>query len=283
MLIVASIPEMRRRAEELRRAGKRIGLVPTMGALHEGHASLIRIARERSDAVVTTIFVNPTQFAPGEDFERYPRPFDDDREKAEAAGTDLLFVPERDEMYPPGDVTTVAVERLTETLEGEFRPSHFGGVTTVVAKLFLIVAPDLAVFGRKDAQQLLVIRRMARDLHFGIEIVEAPIVREPDGLAMSSRNAYLAPEERRQAVVLSRALRAAEVMAAGGERRAAPILDAMRELIEGAPLVRLEYVALVDEEELRPVELLAPGVPVLAAVAARTGTTRLIDNTRLTA
>ncbi len=274
---------MRRRAEELRRAGKRIGLVPTMGALHEGHASLIRIARERSDAVVTTIFVNPTQFAPGEDFERYPRPFDADRGKAEAAGTDLLFVPQRDDIYPPGDVTTVAVERLTETLEGEFRPSHFRGVTTVVAKLFLIVAPDLAVFGRKDAQQLLVIRRMARDLHFGIEIVEAPIVREPDGLAMSSRNAYLAPEERRQAVVLSRALRAAGEMAAGGERRAAPILDAMRELIGRAPLVRLEYAALVDEEELRPVELLAPGVPALAAVAARVGTTRLIDNTRLTA
>lgn len=274
---------MRRRAEELRREGKHIGAVPTMGALHEGHLSLIRLARGRADTVVTTLFVNPTQFGAGEDFDHYPRPFEADAAKAGEAGTDILFVPEPGEMYPPGDATTVAVERLTLPLEGEFRPSHFRGVTTVVAKLFLIVQPHAAVFGQKDAQQLLVIRRMNRDLHFGVEIVAAPIVREPDGLALSSRNAYLSPEERRQAPVLARALRAADDLVRSGERRATPILENMRAVIGEAPLVRLDYAALVDEENLEPVERLAAGIPVLAAVAARVGATRLIDNTRLTA
>jgi pantoate--beta-alanine ligase len=258
-----------------------IGLVPTMGALHAGHASLIRAARESCTAVAVSIFVNPTQFGPNEDFARYPRTFDADCALAEAAGADVIFAPSVEELYPPGGSTFVEVEDLGGRLDGASRPGHFRGVATIVAKLLIAAEPDRAFFGQKDAAQVAVIRCMAADLRLATEIVVCPTVREPDGLAMSSRNIYLSPTERAQALTLSRALRGVESLVAAGERRAEILLAAARSALaagppNGAP-VRVDYITLVDWATLEPLETAAPGS--LFAIAAHVGATRLIDNT----
>jgi pantoate--beta-alanine ligase len=263
-----------------RAAGRKIGLVPTMGALHGGHLALLAAARERCDVVVMSLFVNPTQFRPGEDFGAYPRNEDGDLELAERAGVDAVFAPAADEVYPPGFATTVEVAGgLTEVLDGDPAqrgPEHFHGVTTVVAKLFNAVSPQVAFFGQKDAQQALVIKRMVRDLDFPVEIVVVPTVREPDGLAMSSRNAYLDGETRERAAALSRALRAAQAAAAAGASSVEAVLAAARAELEAAG-IEPEYLEARDAEDLEPVTGLN-GRPVLVAVAARVGDARLIDN-----
>jgi pantoate--beta-alanine ligase len=256
-----------------------LGLVPTMGYLHEGHLSLVRAARAGNAHVAVSIFVNPAQFGPNEDLSRYPRDEARDLELLEAGGVDAVFAPEAGEIYPEGFSTYVAVEGLTARLEGASRPTHFRGVTTVVLKLFNIAQPDRAYFGRKDAQQLAVIRRMTRDLDLPLEIIGMPIVREADGLAMSSRNVYLAPEQRAAALVLSRALRLAEEAYAAGECDAGVIRDGMRMLIAGEPLASVDYVSIADAQTLEEVERI--GAPVLVSLAVRFGSTRLIDNTRL--
>ena len=281
MKTVTSVHEMINLAHTFRSAGKRIGLVPTMGALHRGHLSLLEIAKDRADATVMSIFVNPTQFGPQEDFSRYPRPFEEDCRKAEAAGCDVVFAPDTGDLYPPLHRTSVQVSGITERLCGKSRPTHFQGVTTVVLKLFNIVKPHCAVFGAKDAQQLLVIRRMVEDLHCPVEIVAAPIVREDDGLALSSRNAYLTAEERTAAVLINRGLRNAEERFGGGERRAAQLIGDIGETMARSPLLVPEYIEIVDLNLLEPVERIADGA--LAAVACRTrqSNTRLIDNTIL--
>lgn len=253
-----------------------IGLVPTMGALHEGHASLIRAARARCAHVAVSIFVNPAQFGPNEDYARYPRSFEADCGLAETEGADVIFAPSVEEMYPPGATTLVEVAGLSDRLDGASRPGHFRGVATVVAKLFIAAEPDLAFFGQKDAAQVSVLRRMVADLRLGLEIVVCPIVREPDGLALSSRNAYLIADERRQARALSRAVRWVEAMVKKGERNCAVLVEAARQVFAAEPLVRVDYIALVDWATLEPVEVAAPGT--LFAVAAWVGTTRLIDN-----
>lgn len=270
---------MQKAAEELRLQGKRIGVVPTMGYLHDGHLSLVKIAREKSDIVILTLFVNPMQFAPDEDFNRYPRDFNRDRRLANEAGCDILFAPDRNDMYPEGYLTHVEVEKLSKVLEGEFRPTHFRGVTTVVAKLFNITKPHVAVFGQKDAQQAIIIRQMVRDLNFDIEIIVAPIVREPDGLAMSSRNVYLNPSERKDALVLKKSLDLAERMVRKGERDSTKIIASMSKLIRSKKTATLDYVAVVDPESLSEVRKLQKNRSVLVLVAARIGKTRLIDNT----
>jgi pantoate--beta-alanine ligase len=263
------------------REGRTVGLVATMGYLHEGHLSLLRAARQRCEIVVMSLFVNPAQFGPGEDLEAYPRDEARDLELAEAAGVDLLYAPAVDEVYPDGFATSVEVGGgLTDVLDGDPErrgPGHFRGVTTIVAKLFNAIRPDVAFFGQKDAQQALVIRRMARDLDFPVEIEVVPTVREPDGLAMSSRNAYLTPDERRRAAALSRALRAAEEVAASGERSAEAALVAARAELERDG-IEPEYLEARDPESLAAVDSLN-GRPVLIAVAARVGAARLIDNT----
>jgi pantoate--beta-alanine ligase len=276
MPLVRTIAEMRARRRGL--AGD-VGLVPTMGFLHEGHLSLVRRARADNDHVVVSIFVNPTQFGPEEDFERYPRDEARDLALLEQERADLVFAPSVEEMYPEGDSTSVTVEGITEVLEGGRRPGHFRGVATVCTKLFSIVRPDRAYFGRKDAQQLLVIRRLARDLALGIEIVGMPIIREADGLAMSSRNAYLSPEERQAALVLSRALCRARELFDSGERDGGRLRAAMRELIAREPLAQVDYVSVADTETLRELERIAR--PALASLAVRIGGTRLIDNVML--
>ena len=247
-----------------------------MGALHEGHLSLVRAAKARCDSVAVSIFVNPTQFGPAEDLAKYPRQFDEDRRLLEKEGVEILFAPSVEEIYPQGTVTWVLVDGLSEKLDGRSRPGHFRGVTTIVAKLFHIVEPEIAFFGQKDAAQLAVIRRMVRDLNFPVEIVACPIVREADGLAMSSRNAYLNREERVRALVLQRALGAAEQKFHAGERRAAQLIAAGTEVFAREPQVELDYFAIVDPETLDPVELISR--EVLVAVAAYVGSTRLIDN-----
>jgi pantoate--beta-alanine ligase len=282
MKIVTGILEMQNAAHDLRAEGKRIALVPTMGYLHEGHLSLMRIARQHAEAVVTSIFVNPTQFGPTEDFAKYPRDIERDTRLAAAAGTDILFVPSSAEMYPDGYATYISVERITEVLEGKVRPTHFRGVATVVAKLFHCTEPHVAVFGQKDAQQVAVIRRMALDLNFGVEIAVAPIVREPDGLAMSSRNVYLSPGERAQATVLSRSLLLAAELARGGERHSDAIKKAMTSLISAQPAANIDYISVADSSTLEELPALAPGAHVLVSLAVRFGATRLIDNTLLT-
>lgn len=274
--IINSIAAMNARSEELRRTGQRIGLVPTMGALHEGHLSLIDIARASADVVVVSVYVNPTQFGPSEDFDAYPRRLADDAEKAGSRGAAIVFAPTDRDMYPEGYATYVTVERLTESLCGKSRPGHFRGVTTVVTKLFGIARPHVAVFGDKDLQQLTVLRRMTRDLNLGVEIVGAPIVREADGLAMSSRNAYLTPVERAQATVIHRALEAAGALTMAGERDAAAIIQRAADIIGSAPLARVEYIELVDPENLTPVVEIRHRA--VLAVAAWFGSTRLIDN-----
>jgi pantoate--beta-alanine ligase len=278
MKVISSVAGMQRTAEELRRKGGRIALVPTMGYLHKGHESLVRIAAERADVVITSIFVNPAQFAPGEDFERYPRDLPRDTRIAEGAGTGILFTPSVEEVYPGNYHTYVIVEELTTVLEGKARPTHFRGVTTVVTKLFHWTKPHLAVFGQKDAQQCAVIRRMVKDLNFDIDIVVAPTVREQDGLAMSSRNAYLSPDERQQSTVLYRSLQLAEQMIRGGERGASAVADGMKRLITSQPAARVDYVSVADAQTLQEVDTVPPGSEVLVSLAVRFGATRLIDN-----
>ena len=280
---------MQAAAEAARVAGRRLALVPTMGALHEGHLALVRDARRRADHVTVSVFVNPTQFGPGEDFDAYPRGLDADLAALrDAGGVDAVFAPTAEAMYPFGlpPATTVSVGTLADGLCGPHRPGHFEGVATVVAKLFLACRPHLAVFGEKDAQQLAVVRRMAAELAFGVEVAGHPVVREADGLALSSRNRYLGPEERAQAVVLHRALVAAEAAVERGERSAAALETILRAEIAAAPLARVQYAEVVDADALRPVETLAARGPsggrYLAALAVHFGDTRLIDNTTLT-
>jgi pantoate--beta-alanine ligase len=256
------------------------GFVPTMGYLHEGHLSLIRRARAENDRVAVSIFVNPTQFGPHEDYARYPRDLERDLRLLEPLGVDLVFVPSAEEMYPPGFQTWVIVEEVSRPLEGASRPGHFRGVATVVAKLFHILQPDRAYFGQKDAQQTVVIRRMVQDLNIPVEIVICPTVREPDGLAMSSRNTYLNPEERRSATVLFRALQIAKARYEAGERDAERLREAMREVIRAEPLARIDYVSVADPETLRELEQVEG--PALLSLAVYIGTTRLIDNIMLT-
>jgi pantoate--beta-alanine ligase len=273
--ICTTINEMRSACRAARRAGRRLGLVPTMGALHEGHLSLVRAARA-SCAVAVSIFVNPTQFGPNEDLAKYPRSFERDRELLEREGVELLFAPVADEMYPGGAVTWVVVEELSGKLDGRSRPGHFRGVTTVVAKLFHIVEPDVAFFGQKDAAQVAIIRRMVRDLNLPVEIAVCPIVRETDGLAMSSRNAYLDPQQRKQALVLHRSLMRVRELAGAGQRSAAKLAAAGREEVATERSMRLDYFEIVDPDTLGPVGDVTEGA--LVAVAAFVGTTRLIDN-----
>jgi pantoate--beta-alanine ligase len=259
-----------------RRAGRTIGLVPTMGALHAGHLSLAEASRLECDFTVATIFVNPTQFGPHDDFQRYPRTLDSDLDALASVGVDLVFAPEVPEVYRPGHATHVEVRGPAEPLEGRFRPGHFRGVATVVLKLFNLVLPDRAYFGQKDFQQSLVIRRMVADLDLPIEVRVCPIVREPDGLAMSSRNAYLTAQQREEALVLHRSLRRAAELVAAGERDAKAVLDEAQKLFAAVPDVRIEYFTLVDPETLEDVERIDH--KTLAAIAAVVGTTRLIDN-----
>ncbi len=259
-----------------KRDGKRIGLVPTMGALHEGHLSLVRSARAQSDVVAVSLFVNPLQFGPNEDLAQYPRAFERDRQLLEAEKVDLLFAPSVQDMYPQNAETYVTVEGLSEKLDGRSRPKHFRGVTTVVTKLFHIVQPDLAFFGQKDAAQVAIIRRMTHDLNFPVRIVVCPVIREKDGLAMSSRNAYLDPEQRKQAVVLYRSLMRVQTLADTGERDAAKLIDAGKQVIAEQPGVRLDYLEIVNPDTLDPVPDISRGA--LVAVAAYVGSTRLIDN-----
>jgi len=276
MRAIQSPEEMQSVCGEVRRSGKRLGLVPTMGALHEGHLSLVRAARTRSDVVAVSIFVNPLQFGPTEDYSKYPRTFDRDRGLLEAERVDLLFAPSAEAMYPPGVTTFVEVEGLSSKLDGKSRPGHFRGVTTVVSKLFHIVQPDLAFFGQKDAAQLAVIRQMVRDLNMDVEIVACPIVREPDGLALSSRNQYLDADQRRSATVLYRSLCQVRSMFERGERQAARLIECGKRTIAEEPAARLDYFAIVDPDTLDPVEEVSRGT--LVAVAAWLGSTRLIDN-----
>jgi pantoate--beta-alanine ligase len=277
--VITSPAIMRRTAEQLRRDDASLGLVPTMGYFHEGHLSLMRRARADCDSVVVSLFVNPTQFGPGEDLDRYPRSFERDRELAAGAGADVLFAPDAEAMYPEGYATYVDVERLTEVLCGASRPGHFRGVATVVAKLFNCCRPTRAYFGRKDYQQAQVIKRLAADLDLGIEIDLIPTVREADGLAMSSRNKYLSPAERRQATCLYRALARAQEMFAEGVRDAASYVSEMKAVVAAEPDARLDYAEVVHPEELTPAAEVEAGS--VAALAVYIGGTRLIDNTAL--
>jgi pantoate--beta-alanine ligase len=276
MKICHTIEEMRTACRAARSGGPRLGFVPTMGALHEGHVSLVRAAKASCDLVTASIFVNPTQFGPNEDLAKYPRTFDRDRDLLEKEGVDLLFAPSTEEMYPAGATTWVTVEGLSGKLDGRSRPGHFRGVTTIVAKLFHIVEPDAAFFGQKDAGQVAVIRRMVGDLNLPVDIVACPIVREADGLAMSSRNAYLDPQQREQALVLHRALLRIKKAWEAGERDAKKLLAAGREEITAENSVRLDYLEIVAPDTLEPVD--APSSGALVAVAAFVGPTRLIDN-----
>jgi pantoate--beta-alanine ligase len=276
MKVCRSIDEMRAASRAVRREGKSLGLVPTMGALHEGHRSLVRAARAQCDLVSASIFVNPLQFGPNEDLAKYPRNFDRDRELLKQEGVDLIFAPSVEEMYPAGAVTYVTVEGLSDKLCGRLRPGHFRGVTTVVSKLFNIVEPDKAFFGQKDAAQSTIIRRMVRDLNIPVQVVVCPIVREPDGLAMSSRNAYLDAQQRQSALVLYRALMAVQGLFDQGERNVRTLIEAGRQTFAGVPSVRVDYFEIVDPETLDPVDDLSRGA--LVAVAAFVGNVRLIDN-----
>lgn len=276
MEIIQRILPMKESSKKARSDGKVIGFVPTMGFLHEGHLTLVREAKKMSDIVVVSIFVNPTQFGPAEDFEKYPRDPTRDAELLSNENIDVLFMPKPEEIYPSNYHTYVKVRDLSETLCGVTRPNHFEGVTTVVMKLFQIVEPHFAFFGQKDAQQLVIIRRMVKDLNMDVEIVRVPIVREPDGLAMSSRNTYLSPEERKAATVLYRSLDHALARIEEGERKTRTILKEMKEIIQTEPLARLDYLAAVDLVELKDLKTLKG--KSLVAVAAYFGNTRLIDN-----
>ncbi len=274
--IVRDPADLRARVEDLRRDGRRIAVVPTMGALHEGHLALLRAARKRADIVILTIFVNPTQFGPNEDLAKYPRDEAGDIEKARTCGIDLAFCPDAAAMYPPGAQTFVEVRELQKPMCGASRPGHFTGVATIVTKLFHITKPHLAVFGEKDFQQLAIIRRMVRDLDFGIEILGMPILREADGLALSSRNAYLSADQRRAALSLSKGLAAAEAAFKAGERDVTALLAAARAPIDAESIMRIDYLELRDADELTTIDTVARRS--VLAVAAFAGTTRLIDN-----
>lgn len=282
--VITSVHEMQARSELLRLRGHRLVLVPTMGALHEGHLSLVREARKHGDTVIVSIFVNPTQFGPGEDFGRYPRRLEADIQALDSiGGVEAIFAPTAEEMYPSGDPSSgfgawVEVTGLDRHLCGAHRPGHFKGVTTVVAKLFHACKPHAAVFGRKDAQQFVILRRMVKDLLMDIDVVGAATVRAEDGLALSSRNEYLSEEERKQAPVLYRAVSEAARAIAAGEQRAAAVVESMLEKLGEEPLARVQYAEVVDAENLQPVDRFLPMSEVLAAVAVYFGNTRLIDN-----
>jgi pantoate--beta-alanine ligase len=276
MKVIHDIQEMQAASRAATIQGLTVGFVPTMGALHEGHFSLVRLARSRASLVVVSIFVNPLQFGPAEDFEKYPRALEADCARLQAEGVDIVFAPSAAQMYPPGATTVVHVEGLSDKLDGRSRPGHFRGVSTVVAKLFHIVQPAYAVFGQKDAAQVAVLRRMVRDLDMGIELIIAPIVREADGLALSSRNAYLTAEQRRQALVLHRALGQVETLAASGESSTAKLRALALSVLAGEPAAQLDYFEIIDSSTLEPLEDVARGA--LVAVAATFGATRLIDN-----
>jgi len=276
MEIIKTVEGLRQAVRAEKKRGRTIGLVPTMGFLHEGHLSLVRRARAEADVTVVSLFVNPIQFGPKEDLKSYPRDFDRDADLLRAEHVDYLFAPTDKEMYPPEFRTFVEVRDLQDRLCGRTRPGHFRGVCTVVLKFFNLVEPDCAVFGRKDAQQALILKRMAADLNVPVRIIVAPIVREPDGLAMSSRNTYLNPEERRAALVLSRSLAEAQSLIAGGERNAGAVLGRIKSLIEAEPLARIDYIEAVDPDDLTPANVLGDGT--LIALAVSIGRTRLIDN-----
>jgi pantoate--beta-alanine ligase len=276
MLLISSSAEITALSRQARHAGKRVGFVPTMGALHAGHLSLVRAARSRCDVVVVSIFVNPTQFGPNEDFSKYPRTFDADCAMLEKEKTDYFFHPSVEEMYPADATTWVTVEGMSERLDGGSRPGHFRGVTTIVSKLFHVVQPDMAFFGQKDAAQAAIIRKMVRDLDFDLEIVVCPTVREGDGVAMSSRNAYLNPEQRRQATVLYRSLMRLQMLVDRGERKSETLIAAGKQLMAEEPSVRLDYFEIVNPDTLDPLPEI--GRSALIAVAAWVGSTRLIDN-----
>jgi pantoate--beta-alanine ligase len=280
MLILTSAEEATAISKEARQADKRVGFVPTMGALHQGHLSLVRTARAQADVVITSVFVNPTQFGPTEDFSKYPRDPEKDSAMLAAEKCDYVFLPPVEEMYPPGGTTWVNVEGLSEKLDGRSRPGHFRGVTTVVSKLFNIVQPDFAFFGQKDAAQVAIINKMVRDLNFDVRIVVCPIVRESDGLAMSSRNAYLNPDQRKQALVLYRALMRVQTLADRGESNSARLKVAGEQVMAEESAVKPDYFEIVNRDVLDPVADISGGA--LVAVAAYVGSTRLIDNIVLT-
>jgi pantoate--beta-alanine ligase len=282
MILVTEPQEMQRLAEDARRGGKEIAFVPTMGALHAGHLTLIRGALEYGDLVVTSVFVNPAQFGKGEDFTRYPRDLDRDGLLAADAGSDVLFAPSAGAMYPAGYATFVDLEGVTSMLEGKARPGHFKGVATVVAKLANIVRPHVMLLGQKDAQQVVVIRRMLADMNTGVKVVVVPTVRESDGLAMSSRNAYLSASERAQAPVLHRALQAVEQRVRAGERHGDVLHALMVSTIGTSDLAVIDYVSVADAGSLQELTTLSPGMAVLVSLAVRFGSTRLIDNCTFT-
>ena len=279
MKVITSVAGMKSLARHWKKEGKSIGFVPTMGYLHEGHLSLVRESKKRTDVTVVSIFVNPAQFGPQEDFKKYPRDLEKDSAYLEKGGVDCLFYPDAAEIYPPAYRTYVEVRGLQDRLCGKSRPGHFRGVVTVILKLFDIVGPDRAFFGAKDAQQVLIIEKMAADLDLDVEVVTCPLVREPDGLALSSRNAYLSSEEKKAALVLSRSLRWAELAISAGERNATKVIAGIRSLIEAEPLARVDYVEAVDPLDLDSVVEIRGGV--LIALAAFVGSTRLIDNLRV--
>ena len=276
MKTITTPGEMQAFSRAVRRDGKRLGFVPTMGALHAGHLSLVKMARERSNCVAVSIFVNPLQFGPTEDFSKYPRTLERDCQLLEVEGVDVVFAPSVEAMYPTGAKTTVDVAEIGNRLDGRSRPGHFKGVATVVSKLFNIVQPDFAFFGQKDAAQVAILRRMVQDLNFDLEIVVGPIVREPDGLAMSSRNAYLDPRQREQALVLHRALMHIGQLFKSGERDVQRLMTAGKQVIASEPAAKFDYLEIVDLNTLEPVSDLSHGA--LVAVAAWVGSTRLIDN-----
>lgn len=276
MKLIKTIDEMRELRKATRKNGKRLGLVPTMGALHKGHLSLVHAARDKSDFVAVSIFVNPTQFGPNEDFAKYPRNLENDCALLELDRVDVVFVPSVDDMYPLGAITWVTVEGMSDRLCGKSRPGHFRGVTTVVAKLFHIIEPDIAFFGQKDAAQVAIIRRMVRDMNMPVEIEVGAIVREPDGLALSSRNAYLNSDERRSALVLHRSLERAQTLFEGGERDSSKLIAAGKRELSHEPQSRLDYFEVVDPDSLKPITTISNRA--LIAVAAFIGNTRLIDN-----
>jgi pantoate--beta-alanine ligase len=276
MEVIESVKSMQKRSDELRAAGHTLALVPTMGFLHEGHLELMRVGKRHSDTLAISIFVNPAQFGPAEDYDQYPRDTEGDLRKVRQVGVDIVFFPRVEEMYPNGFQTKVEVKKVTQHLCCISRPHHFGGVTTVVAKLFNITRPHVAIFGQKDYQQLMVINRMVVDLNMGIQIIGVPTVREQDGLAMSSRNKYLSPEQRKSALCLKKSLDLAAQMFQGGEKDAGAIKDTIVSLIQNHPFTALDYVALCDPVTLEPVVTL--GEKNLLALAVRVGETRLIDN-----
>jgi len=276
MEVIESISEMKNLVKDWKRQGLSIGFVPTMGYLHEGHLALVRRVKELSDRVVVSIFVNPIQFAPGEDYQRYPRDLERDKALLEKEGVDVLFSPKVEEMYPPGFQTYVEVKELSSGLCGRYRAGHFVGVATVVLKLFNILQPDIAVFGEKDYQQLKVIQRMVQDLNLDVKIISHPTVREEDGLAMSSRNTYLSPEERKSAIALYKALNLAEELINQGERKVATLKEKLKEFIESYPYTKVQYIEFVHPETLKEVERVDE--PTLLALAVFVGKARLIDN-----